>query len=119
MGPNKAVHLMFLGAGVLLYFLTSWTADWIWGYFIKHPPELIISAGSAVLAITVGIIAYRNERLYTLATEVAAELKKVNWPTGKETQAATVIVVVTVVIAAVILGLFDGAWSWVTDQIYG
>jgi preprotein translocase SecE subunit len=119
MGPNKAVHLMFLGGGVLLYFLLSWTGDWIWGYFVKHPPEAILSAGSAVLAISASIIAYRNERLYGLAGEVASELKKVNWPTRQETQAATVIVLVTVVIASIILGLFDGAWSWVTDQIYG
>jgi len=72
MGPNKAVHLMFLAGGVLLYFLMSWSADWIWGYFVKHPPELIISAGSAALAITVGVICYRNERLYTLAAQSAS-----------------------------------------------
>jgi preprotein translocase subunit SecE len=119
MGPNKAVHLMFLGGGVLLYFLTSWTGDWIWGYFVKHPPELILSAGSAIVALTAGIIAYRNERLYTLAGEVASELKKVNWPTRQETQAATIIVLVTVLVAAMILGLFDGVWAYVTDQIYG
>ena len=119
MGPNKEVHLMFLAGGVLLYLLLSWTGDWIWGYFTRHPNELILSAGAAVVALTAGIALYRNERVYTLATEVAGELRKVTWPTRKETQAATMVVVVTVIVAAIILGLFDGMWAWVTDQIYG
>ena len=51
--------------------------------------------------------------------EAWSELKKVTWPTRKETQAATLVVVVTVIIAAMLLGLFDMVWSWLTDRIYG
>ncbi len=47
------------------------------------------------------------------------ELKKVTWPTRKETQAATIVVIVTVIIAAMILGAFDTVWSFFTDRIYG
>jgi preprotein translocase SecE subunit len=119
MGPNKEVHLMFLAGGVLMYLLLSWTGDWIWGYFTRHPSELILSAGAAVVALTAGIVMYRNQRVYTLDTEVAAELRKVTWPTRKETQAATMVVVVTVIIAAILLGLFDYVWAFLTDQIYG
>jgi preprotein translocase subunit SecE len=119
MGPNKAVHAMFLSGGVVLFFLLLWTADWIWGYFTRHPPEFAIQAIALVGALGVGIYTYRNERVYGLANEVASELKKVTWPTWKETKAATLVVIVTVIIAALILGLFDMIWAWFTDRIYG
>jgi len=50
--------------------------------------------------------------------EVTNELRKVTWPTRKETQAATLVVIVTVIVAAIFLGLFDAIWSWLTSLIY-
>src|SRR6186997_306121 len=110
MGPNKAVHLMFLSGGVILFLLLNWTAEWIWGYFARYPNEFIIDGLAAVLALGIGIAAYRNERLYTLANDVASELKKVTWPTRKETQMATIVVIVTVAICSVLFFGFDLLW---------
>jgi preprotein translocase subunit SecE len=45
--------------------------------------------------------------------ECWVELKKVHWPNRKETQAATVVVIIGVVIVALYLGLVDGALAWV------
>ena len=45
--------------------------------------------------------------------ECWAELKKVHWPSRKETQAATVVVIIGVVIVAVYLGLVDFVLSWI------
>jgi preprotein translocase SecE subunit len=120
MGPNKAVHLVFLSGGLILFFLLNWTGDWVLGYFTRHPNEFVIDALSAALALTIGIVLYRNERVYGLANEVTTELKKVTWPTRKETQTATLVVIVTVIISAVILGLgFDTFWAFLTDRVYG
>lgn len=110
---------MYLGGGLLLFFLLSWTGDWIWGYFARHPNEFVISGVALTMSLAVGIVLYRNERVYGLASDVATELRKVTWPTRQETQAATIVVVVTVVIAAIILGAFDAVWSALTDTIYG
>jgi len=118
-GPNKAVHLMFMSAGLILFFLVYWTGDWVWGYFTKHPNAFLLQGIALVVAMTAGIITYRNDRVYALASDVATELKKVTWPTRKETQAATIIVIITVIISAIILGTFDAIWSWITDRIYG
>ena len=49
--------------------------------------------------------------------EAWAELKKVHWPTRKETYSATVIVVVVVVVMALFLGLVDFALSHAMRQI--
>jgi preprotein translocase subunit SecE len=119
MGPNKAVHLMFLSGGLLLFLLVNWTGDWLWGYFVREPNEFVIDAVALVTALVVGILVYRNERVYALANDVATELKKVTWPTRKETQSATLVVIVTVLIAAAILGAFDIVWAYLTDRIYG
>jgi preprotein translocase subunit SecE len=117
--PNKPVHLMYFCGGLLFFFLLQWTADWIWGYFTRTPSELYITVFAAVVALLTGIIMYRNERVYTLANEVAAELKKVAWPNAKEVRAATIVVIIMTIISASILGLFDTIWSKLTMLIYG
>ena len=45
--------------------------------------------------------------------ECWTELKKVHWPSRKETQAATLVVIIGVVVVAVYLGLVDIVLSWV------
>ena len=49
--------------------------------------------------------------------EVWAELKKVHWPTRKETYAATVVVLVVTVIVAVFLAIVDFAISHLVRAI--
>jgi preprotein translocase subunit SecE len=49
--------------------------------------------------------------------ECWAELKKVTWPSRKETQAATIVVVIGVLIVAVYLGVVDFVLSWVIKRL--
>jgi preprotein translocase SecE subunit len=118
-GPNKAVHIMFLTGGLILFFVLNWTGDWLAGYFVRHPNDLMVNGVAALLALIGGIWLYRNDRIYTLAHEIAGELKKVTWPTKKETQLGTLVVIVMVIISAIILGAFDMVWAALTDAIYG
>jgi preprotein translocase subunit SecE len=117
--PNKPVHLMYLCGAVLLFYLLQWTVDWIWGAISTPPSEFRISVLSGVVAVVAGIVCYRNDRIYTLANEVAGELKKVTWPTWKEIRTATLVVVTMSVISALILGLFDLVWTNLTELVYG
>jgi preprotein translocase subunit SecE len=116
MGPNKVVHLMFAVGALLLAFLLSKSGDWLWSYFAK-PNDLILNGAALLVAATAGVVAYRNERVFTAAIEVSRELEKVTWPTRKETSAATVVVIVTVGIAAVVLQVFDSLWSFLANWI--
>ena len=118
-GPNKAVHVMFLTGGLLLFFVLNWTGEWLSGYFVRHPNDLMINGLAALVALIGGIWLYRNDRIYTLAHEIAGELKKVTWPTKKETQLGTIVVIVMVIVSAIILGAFDMVWAALTDAIYG
>jgi preprotein translocase subunit SecE len=114
MGPNKFVHLTFALGALLVAFVLSRTTDWAWSYFAK-PNDLIINGFSILVAATAGIVAYRNERVHASVIEVTRELEKVTWPTRKETSAATIVVIVTVLIAALILSSFDALWSFFTN----
>jgi preprotein translocase subunit SecE len=117
--PNKPVHLIYLCGAVLLFYLLQWSIDWVWGYFGTAPSESKMSMLAAVGAAVIGIVLYRNDRIYDLANEVSSELKKVTWPTAKEVRSATIVVIVMALISAIILGFFDLVWSNLTELVYG
>jgi preprotein translocase subunit SecE len=56
-------------------------------------------------------------RATTFLAEVWAEMKKVHWPTRKETYAATIVVLVVTVVVAIFLGLVDFGISHVVQVI--
>ena len=56
-------------------------------------------------------------RAVTFLQEVWAELKKVHWPSRKETYAATAVVVVIVALVAVYLGTVDFLLSQIVQAI--
>ena len=51
--------------------------------------------------------------------ECWVELKKVHWPSRKETQAATAVVIIGVTIVALYLGVVDFVLSWVISKALG
>lgn len=116
MGPNKYIHLTF-AIGVLVFaFLAYKTGDWVWSYFAK-PNDLAMQGAALVLGIVAGVVAYRNERVFATTAEVTRELEKVTWPNKKETYYATIVVIVTVLIATLILSFFDLIWAFLAGKI--
>jgi preprotein translocase subunit SecE len=71
-----------------------------------------------VLAAVVAVVVWRIPRTQTVSLEVALELRRVTWPSLRETRAATIAVIVASAVSAVILGLFDFVWSWLSSKIY-
>src|SRR5689334_25245305 len=116
MGSNKIVHLMFAVGAILAAFLLSKAGDWVWSYFAK-PNELVVNGVALLVAAGAALVAYRNERVFAAATDVTRELEKVTWPSRKETSAATIVVIVTVAIAALVLTAFDYVWSLIANWI--
>jgi preprotein translocase SecE subunit len=70
-----------------------------------------------VVATVTGVVCFRHPVVKTLADEVALELSKVTWPSRQETWAATIVVVVTVGLAAGYLFAFDMVWSWASNAL--
>jgi preprotein translocase SecE subunit len=115
---SKWVHFLYAVAGFTLIFLFFKTGDWVWSYFSK-PKPLPLYLGSLGIGGLITWLAWRNAELFNLASEVVAELGKVAWPTRRETGMATLVVIVTVVLASVILGIFDALWAGMTALLYG
>jgi preprotein translocase subunit SecE len=83
--------------------------------FAGYTVSTVLGFGAAVV---LAVVLWRLPRTRTLSLQVAEELRRVTWPSFRETRAATVAVIVASAIAAVILGVFDFVWSWLSQQIY-
>ena len=107
------VGLFFVATGALLAFVLHLAIASLFGVLrVNNTP--ILGDGfplSALIGTIVGLGAafgaFAAPRTKTLAGEVIDELNKVHWPTGEETRINTAVVVVTSVVAALILGVFD------------
>jgi len=80
--------------------------DWTWCSFI-----------GLGIAAAAGIYLWKTLKTHDVSLEIAAELRLVKWPSLAETRAATIAVIVASLIAAVLLGLFDVFWQFLTDKI--
>jgi preprotein translocase SecE subunit len=120
--------VMFLTGGIVLGYILYESGIWAWdflsttdlaGDLVGKPHATAIFLSSFLIAGVATWAAARNEQLFELAGEVISELRKVTWPTRQETFAATIVVIVTVIVSSLFLGLFDLIWSWVSRLIYG
>jgi preprotein translocase subunit SecE len=117
LGLSRWVQYVF----VLVAAFVFWIADKLitlgWQY-VDEPNDVVVTAISAVIGVGVALGLYRKEKSHRLVVDVVSELSKVSWPSRKETYASTIIVIVTSIIAAAIVGSFDFVWSAITDLLY-
>jgi len=127
MNSNRRwVAMTFLSFGVLLWILTTKFIATLMGWIGIDEFDFHLVGERFTLTTLVGLLigggatlyGYRHKTLSTLMNEVVVELKKVTWPTGKETRSATVVVIITVFLMAVFLGIFDLFWSKFMDALY-
>lgn len=67
----------------------------------------------ALLALYAGVF---NKRSHDYIENVVNEIDKVAWPSWSETRTATITVIVTSCIAALILGVFDTFFGWLSHN---
>ena len=97
----------------LLWAQMGWPSPRFFGMSELRPPQL---AAVGVAAVSIAVVAF-NSKIQAFNNEVINELRKVTWPTAKETrQTALVVLVVTGVIAG-ILGGWDFVFSKVIKQL--
>lgn len=114
----------YIAIGLLVWLVLYKSLSGLWDVFKWNDYQLagesikmttLIAFGFATLLV---LFLWRNSRINNTAIEIAAELKKVTWPSKKETYSSTVVVIITTIIISAILGLFDLIWSFVTSGIY-
>lgn len=123
LGIERWVQFAFIGGALASFWMLDHIVLATWEMIadlanLSDPNTTYATAAAAVLSIGGMVVAYKNPKINKFSNEVAAELSKVTWPTRKDTYAQTIVVVIVSIIAAIILGVFDAAWSSVTDLIY-
>ena len=117
LGLTRWVQMTFMAFGLLLFWMLDKVITIIWDKFSEPPPELVTVIALGLAGVTTWSL-YRAPKVVKAANEVVGELAKVSWPSRKETQVSTIVVIVTSLIAAIIVGSLDAAWSKLTDLIY-
>ena len=135
LGATKYVHAAFIGAGILVAYLSGKIVTLFWNSLAEWPtavraiPQLLsygeseretfgLLAGALIGVITV-VQTYRKEHIRRWADEVAGELSKVTWPNRETVTNGTIVVVIASMIATAYVALLDKFWGFVTNLVYG
>ncbi|MCB9637415.1 MAG: preprotein translocase subunit SecE [Myxococcales bacterium] len=124
---RRWVVLAFLGLGLLAAWVLGEAFKSLFYYSRQYGfRDYVLLTESFTLANLLGLIVavllalrfWYNEEVNKAAHEVVDEMYRVTWPTGKDTQTSTIVVIVTTVIFSFFLWFFDQLWSWATTFIY-
>ena len=125
-GVEKIVRMAFVIAGIFMWIVLASFFGTIFEWVAPDLDKGLIGAGFAVsdlmgLLSGAGLAVYlwRNNVIFKYGMEIIAELRNVTWPKWPETRTSTIVVVVTTVIVAMLLGLFDGVVGAITAALYG
>ncbi len=91
-----AVLIVAIGIGVFYYFDTK--SDWI-RYFVLF--------GAFAAAVALAATTTQGKAAWEFTKESRTELRKVVWPTRKETAQMTLVVIVMVIVVALFLWMVD------------
>jgi preprotein translocase subunit SecE len=101
---EKVLEISFGAAGVNDFTVVGdWTLSTVLGFG---------------LAVAAAVVIWRIPKTQKVSMEIALELRRVTWPSLRETRASTIAVIVASFVAAVILGVFDLVWSWLSSKVY-
>ncbi|ACL65703.1 preprotein translocase, SecE subunit [Anaeromyxobacter dehalogenans 2CP-1] len=121
--PKRVVGIFYVLAAIALGIFLEKVLELALGYagvndFAVFSDWTLSTVTGFALAIATAVVVWRIPKTQQVSLEVALELRRVTWPSMRETRAATVAVIVASAVAAVILGLFDLVWSWLSSKIY-
>jgi preprotein translocase subunit SecE len=108
---RKILTLSYMVTAVLTAFVVGVLMDALaatFGGVARVVSNDIVAHG---LPVTIGVITFAilqfNRKVNAWADEVVVEIKKVVWPSKKDTTAMTIVVCIMLVITGIVLGTFD------------
>ena len=112
---ENLVNTAFAGFGILVYLVTNVLLEIAGGTFGAVARIRGIPAVQHGVPVAAGIIAFMllflNKNTQVWADECITEVRKVVWPSKKDTWAMTIVCCVMVVVAGIGFGIFDFAAS--------
>ena len=118
---KKAITVSFVAVGLLTGFVVHLLLQFLaqsFTIFARVESNELLSNGVPVLlgALTFGCLQF-NSHVVSFSDGVVAELRKVVWPSRKDTGLMTVVVVITLIISGVIVGVYDSIWAYIINSI--
>ena len=108
---ESIVNTAFAMAGILVYFITAVLLEVLAGTFGSVARIRNIAAVQHGFPVAVGIITFvflfTNKKTHSWADECITEVRKVVWPSRKDTVAMTIVCCAMVLIAGISFGVFD------------
>ena len=112
---QRFVNLGFLVVGVLAALLVSHILTSAIPMFDLETKIKNIQVTRQIVSLVIGaavaFFMYQHPKVNAFANEVAVELSRVTWPSNRDTNSGTIVVVVMVIISGLILGLLDYVWT--------
>jgi preprotein translocase subunit SecE len=120
---NRQVGFVFV-AGTLLLSWVAWKlVESVFG-LVAPTADLSLFAGfrlslviGFVVGLATGFYAWGREAWRTFVVEVVVELRRVTWPSNEEARVSTIQVIALAVTIAVLLGVIDQVWRYLTDLL--
>lgn len=91
-------------------------------WYFQEESLLIRALGLVAGAAVAGFVAYtteRGQRVWSLAREARAEIRRVVWPTRQQTTQTTGIVLILILVFSLILWGLDSLLSWLVQGVIG
>jgi len=108
---QNLVNFGFVLAGFIAYFISNVLLEVLAGTFGAVANFRNIEAVKHGLPVSIGLIVFLvlflNPKIQTWGDEVVTEVRKVVWPSRKDTIAMTIVCCVMVVVAGIGLGIYD------------
>ena len=105
----------------MLVLAAALAAAGVWGYYLLADYPLVLRVlavlGGFVAALAVGYFSGPGRQFAAFAGESIGEVKKVVWPTRKETMQTTAAVFAFVVVMALFLWLTDKTLEWALYEL--
>lgn len=121
---KKWILLGYTVISILIWVTFAKFFSTIFGWFnfndtnILGPQFKLSTLLGLVITLSALIFCIRSPTIMTLSDEIIIELRKVSWPTRRESYYSTLVVIILVLIMAAVLGVFDAIWLKVTNLIY-
>jgi len=119
---NKIITLSLMGLGILVWLVTKILMQTAAG-MVGGPVGRALNTDFAmhVVPVLLGLLTFGllqfNAKVMVWAEEVVAEIKKIVWPSQKDTVQMTIVVCIMLVIVGIIIGGFDILSSYAIDGL--
>jgi len=122
---SRWVNIAFVFIWMLAWWLFARVSEWVMG-MLDIPDQHVLGENltqASMVGLLIGTILtialWRNRKLYQNGLLIAREVRKVHWPSLDETKDATRVVIITTLIIAAILAVFDYVFQKLTALILG